>query len=77
MFLYADDLIQWSGAQVGFNAGDGVRFASVRGSLTDDILDIDSTSNVGRDGVWAFRVDLEDIPIPSSCSNDGMSRTVA
>ena len=81
IFLYADGEIQWttgdasggSGgfggtpAQVGFNAGDGVRFASVPGSQTADIVNIDTTSNVGIPGVWIFRVDEEDIAI-GGCS---------
>ncbi len=59
-FLYADGEMQWtkedaSGstngfggtpAQVGFNAGDGKRFFSVPGSLTNRIMNIDFTTNV-------------------------------
>lgn len=81
IFLYAEDGIQWttgeaSGginglggnpAQVGFNAGDGIRFFSVPGAQTNDIVNIDTTTNVGRAGVWMFRVDGEEI-ISSSCS---------
>ncbi len=87
-FFYADGLIQWttgdasggSGglggteAQVGFNAGDGIRFASVPGSQTPDIINIDTTSNVGRGGVWLFRVDQEEIVIIRDCSNTGEYR---
>ena len=75
IFLYADGEIQWttgdlSGgsnglggtpAHVGFNAGDGVRFATVPGSQTHEIINIASTSNVGVPGEWVFRVDQEDI----------------
>ncbi len=85
IFLYADGLIQWttgtaSGgagglggteAQVGFNAGDGVRSASVPGSQTPSIISIDRTSNVGRNGVWLFRVDEEEIIVSSACNNSG------
>ena len=70
MFLYADGEIQWttgsasggSGgfggtpAQVGFDAGDGERFYSVPGSQTADIVNIDTTSNIGIRGVWMFQV---------------------
>ena len=70
MFLYADGEIQWttgsasggSGgfggtpAQVGFDAGDGERFFSVPGSQTNDIVNIDTTTNVGVPGVWMFQV---------------------
>jgi len=84
IFLYANGLIQWttgdasggSGgfggtpAQVGFNAGDGERFASVPGSQTSDIVNIDSTSNVDRRGVWIFRIDEEEIQVTQECRND-------
>jgi receptor-type tyrosine-protein phosphatase Q/CUB/sushi domain-containing protein len=84
IFLYADEEIQWttgdaSGgtngfggteAQVGFNAGDGIRFASVPGSQTRDIVNIDTTSNARVPGVWVFRVDEEDITVIRECSMD-------
>ena len=74
IFLYADGEIQWttgdvsggvSGlggtpAQVGFNAGDRIRFASVPGSQTDAIINITNTSNVDVPGMWVYQVD-EDI----------------
>lgn len=79
MFLYADGLIQWTtsvdsggvmglggtAAQAGYNAGDGVLSATVPGSRTTEIINITLTSNIGRPGVWAFRVDTE------ACSNSG------
>jgi len=46
---------------VGFNAGDGVNFAAVPASRTADIINIDSTSNVGIPGVWMFQVNEETI----------------
>ncbi len=75
IFLYADGEIQWttgdasggSGglggtqAQVGFNAGDGIRFATVPGSRNDTIINITQTTNVAVPGVWIFQVDKEDI----------------
>ena len=83
IFHYADGEIQWttgdaSGgsdglggteAQVGFNAGDGVRYASVPGSQTPDIINIDLTSNIGIAGVWAFRVDLDEMIQPPQCTS--------
>ncbi len=74
IFLYADGLIQWttgdaSGgseglggtpAQVGFNAGDRVNFASHEYSQTEDILSIASSSipeGVSEEGVLVYRVD--------------------
>ena len=79
-FLYADGLIQWttgdaSGgsngfggteAQVGFNAGDGVRFFSINDSQTPAIVNIETTSNVGVPGLWMFRVDQNSIATPSA-----------
>ena len=66
IFLYADGEILWpdenSGlVQVGFNAGDGVNFAVVPASRTPDIINIDTTSNVGIPGVWIFQVNEERI----------------
>ena len=83
IFLYADGEIQWttgdlSGgvnglggtpAHVGFNAGDGVRFAAVPDSETPEIINISSTSNIGVPGVWIFRVDQEDV-IFGGCSSE-------
>ena len=73
IFLYADNGIQWTtgdasggtdgfggtAAQAGLNAGDGVRFALIPGSRTQDILNISMTSNVGIPGTWVFQVDQE------------------
>lgn len=84
IFLYADDGIQWTTgdtdgmngfggtpAQVGFNAGDGTRYASVPGSQTPEIINISTTSNVAVPGVWIFRVDQEEID-NGGCKNKGM-----
>ncbi|CAI8042991.1 Sushi, nidogen and EGF-like domain-containing protein 1, partial [Geodia barretti] len=65
IFLYADDLIQWSvgtanlsaHAQAGFNAGDGIRFTTIEGSRTEAIVNIETTSNIGVPGKYLFRVD--------------------
>ena len=78
-YLYADGLIQWttgdaSGgtnglggvpAQAGFDAGDQTRSFSIPGSLTNDIINIDTTTNVGVGGQWTFRVDGNEIAQPS------------
>ena len=75
IFLYADGEIQWttgdsSGgsnglggtpAQVGFNAGDGVNYATFPASRTADIINIASTSNVGTPGVWIYQINEETI----------------
>ena len=70
IFLYADERIQWttgdsSGGSDGFggteavagiNAGDGINFVTIPGSLTPSIINITQTSNVGIPGIWMFRV---------------------
>ena len=40
--------------QAGVNAGDGVTFFTVDGAMTEDILDVASTTNVGIVGRWMF-----------------------
>ena len=43
-------------ATVGLNAGDNVTFASVTGSNTNDVINIEQTTNIGVPGIWAFQV---------------------
>lgn len=86
IFLYAEGLIQWttgdaSGgsngfggtpAQVGFNSGNARQYASVEGSRTPDIVNIDDRiGNTAQKGVWVFRVDDEDIRVTNCTSLDG------
>ena len=40
--------------QAGVNAGDGVTFYTVDGAMTEAILDVASTTNVGILGRWMF-----------------------
>jgi len=76
-YLYADGEIQWANstssgnvsAQVGFNAGDGIRFSVVPESRRPEIINIASTSNVDIPGVWMFRVDQEDI-MDAECTDN-------
>ena len=49
--------IEWGFANIGFNAGDGVRSFMVPGALSSDSLDIEEGTNVGRRGVYIYRVD--------------------
>ena len=77
IFLYADGGIQWttgdeSGgvngfggtpAQVGFNAGDGNRSATLPTSRTAAIVDIELTSNVGVPGMWVLQVDDNELAV--------------
>ncbi|XP_053072046.1 sushi, nidogen and EGF-like domain-containing protein 1 isoform X3 [Acinonyx jubatus] len=44
-------------AQAGFNAGDGRRYFSIPGSRTADMVEVETTTNVGVPGRWAFRID--------------------
>ena len=54
-FIY--DEIEWGFANIGFNAGDGVRSFMVPGALTVQSRDIEEGTNVGRTGVYIYRVD--------------------
>ena len=91
IYLYAEGLIQWttgdaSGgsngrggipAQVGFNSGNRRQYASVRGSRTQDIVNIDDRiGNTGVKGVWVFRVDDEDIRVTNCTSLDGKNDNI-
>uniref|UniRef100_A0A8C6S0V9 Sushi, nidogen and EGF-like domains 1 n=1 Tax=Nannospalax galili TaxID=1026970 RepID=A0A8C6S0V9_NANGA len=44
-------------AQAGFNAGDGHRYFNIPGSRTADMAEVETTTNVGVPGRWAFRID--------------------
>lgn len=44
-------------AQAGINAGDGLRYTSLPGSLTAEIVNIDEGSNIMQTGLYLFRVD--------------------
>ena len=71
IFLYPRGGIQWttgdaSGgigglggipAQAGINAGDGIRYTSVPGSLSADIVNIEEGSNIMQTGLYMYRVD--------------------
>ena len=91
IFLYAEGLIQWTTgdasegsnglggipAQVGFNSGNMRQYASVRGSRTPEIVNIDDIiGNTRVKGVWVFRVDDEDIRVTNCSSLDGMNDNI-
>jgi len=59
LFVYGD--IEWGSANIGFNAGDGVRSFMVPGALTSRARDIETTSNVNRTGLHIYHVDLTTI----------------
>ncbi|XP_033646828.1 sushi domain-containing protein 2-like [Asterias rubens] len=56
-------------AQVGFNAGDARNFYSVPSSQTDDIVQINRTTNVRKPGRWMFRIDGNEIEV-AGCEDD-------
>ena len=80
IFLYADGEIQWTTgdadggtnglggntAQIGFNRGDGTDFGVIPISGTIDVGNVASTSNVGVDGVYIFKISDDTIIIPTS-----------
>ncbi|XP_052331565.1 sushi, nidogen and EGF-like domain-containing protein 1 isoform X1 [Oncorhynchus keta] len=50
-------------AQAGFNAGDGKRYFNIPGSRTDDVVDVEGTTNVGHPGRWVFRIDNAQVEV--------------
>ena len=47
---------QYSSHQAGFDAGDGISYTNLPGSLTDDVLNLKIESNVGVPGRWLYIV---------------------
>ena len=76
--FYADEMIEWTTgdadggigglggdpADVGFIDDGGVNSFFIPGSNTSDILNVDTTTNVGLPGAWLFQVDGENISNP-------------
>ena len=65
-FLYED--IQWASSStlIGFNAGDLERFYTLSDFLSvDDILNLETGSNVDIPGTYIFRVDSSEVIFPS------------
>uniref|UniRef100_A0AAY5EGM2 Sushi, nidogen and EGF-like domain-containing protein 1 n=1 Tax=Electrophorus electricus TaxID=8005 RepID=A0AAY5EGM2_ELEEL len=58
-------------AQAGFNAGDGRRYFNIPGSRTADVVEVETTTNVGYPGRWVFRIDDAQVQV-GSC-NDSAS----
>ena len=69
-FLYVD--IQWTVSTTGIrslagiNGGDGVRSETLSGSLSENIINLETTSNVDVPGMWMCRVDASEINSPES-----------
>ncbi|XP_060690951.1 sushi, nidogen and EGF-like domain-containing protein 1 isoform X2 [Hemiscyllium ocellatum] len=55
-------------AQAGFNAGDGKRYFNIPGSRTDDIVDVETTTNVGVPGRWVFQIHDAQVEV-GGCNN--------
>ncbi|XP_077009440.1 sushi, nidogen and EGF-like domain-containing protein 1 isoform X3 [Tamandua tetradactyla] len=55
-------------AQAGFNAGDGQRYFSIPGSRTAAVAEVETTTNVGVPGRWAFRIDDAQVRV-GGCGN--------
>ncbi len=46
-----------SPAKTGFDVGDGITFFEIPGSCSDEIIELEETTNVNEPGKWIFRVD--------------------
>ena len=57
---------------MGFDAGDGMRSFSLPGSLTPAARDVEHGSNVGVEGLYAYRVDLPEIIGPGGERGQGI-----
>ena len=63
LFLYSN--IEWGFANIGFNAGDGMRSFMVPGALTAQSRNIENGSNVDIPGLYVYRVDRRIVVDPS------------
>lgn len=59
--------------QSGFNGGDIGHFFNLPGSRSNDVVNIEQTTNVNIPGRWFFRVDTELIDPANGCSYNGKS----
>jgi len=80
IFLYADGEIQWTTgdndggtgglggnpAQIGFNRGDGTDFGIIPSSGTANVINVASTSNVGVNGLYIFKISDANIQVVTS-----------
>lgn len=57
--------------QSGFNGGDIGHFFNLPGSRSNDVVNIEQTTNVNIPGRWFFRVDTELIDPANGCSYNG------
>ncbi|KYO26244.1 sushi, nidogen and EGF-like domain-containing protein 1 [Alligator mississippiensis] len=64
-------------AQAGFNSGDNTHYYNIPGSRTDNVLNIQRTSNVGVPGRWVFQVDVGISTVAPSTAPPAPPRTTA
>ena len=62
MFIY-DDIKKGSGAQVGFNSGDGYSSYSLPGALSPETIYLDQVTNCGKTGVLIYRIDSKSLTL--------------
>ena len=68
--IYGD--IEWGeDANIGFDAGDGVRSFMLPGALTNQSVNVEDGSNVDVRGLYIYRVDL-----PSILDGEKLKRSV-
>ncbi|XP_028323355.1 alpha-tectorin isoform X2 [Gouania willdenowi] len=58
-------------AQAGFNGGDIGYFFNLPGSRSNDVVNIEQTTNVNVPGRWFFRVDTDLVDPANGCSYNG------
>ncbi|XP_052447930.1 alpha-tectorin [Carassius gibelio] len=58
-------------AQAGFNGGDVSHFFNLPGSRSNEVVNIEQTTNVNVPGRWFFRIDAEQIDPANGCSFNG------
>ena len=68
-FLYAEILETANFVSAGFNSGD-VRSVTIPNSLGSSAFMLPESTNVGRNGTWAFRVDRQEIQL-NNCDAEG------
>lgn len=57
--------------QSGFNGGDVGHFFNLPGSRSNEVVNIEQTTNVNTPGRWLFRVDTELVDPANGCSYNG------
>ncbi|KAL4608607.1 alpha-tectorin [Arapaima gigas] len=58
-------------AQAGFNGGDISHFFNLPGSRSNEVVNIEQTTNVNQPGRWLFRIDTDQIDPANGCSYNG------